>query len=248
MTRVAVLQPMRTHRHAHNQALLGMLSRFVELQLYEAVGCSEVARARCIAASRLLRDYYMGKAPPDVVLWLDADIAVPSAETLVEHIRVTLLSQKPVSGRVQMRHSGVVAGYPLTERQIFELEGGWSLMPVRCGMAALAVPWDTFIEHAVTVPQEVGIDGLPTWWVCCPRLEVSTENPESTIMLSEDLDYTRAIGPVYYATGPEELDARIRFLDYGHVDEVVRICEPIPHEMAEWKAGRVALPRPRGVE
>lgn len=208
MIDVVILQPLAARRHPANQAAIDMIRTYARVHLCEAVGYSEVARARQLAAARgaEVTSQLLTFAQTVLVLWLDSDMSV-TFDTFERHANAVRNTEKAISGRYVKRNypSELAASGDHTREACVHRD--YRLTPVLAGMGALLMPADVFMRQYQNSPP--ARNGR---LICCPRIE---EHDGETVMVSEDFDYCRSVpGGVWYAEKDGEQ------VDYGHVTEV----------------------------
>jgi hypothetical protein len=230
MIPLTIWMPVAVARAELTDASLARLLTYgaFDVQLIEERGCSEVARARNLVATKAIKP--IGRRG-GVVLWLDADM-VAEPKTVLLHAQLAMQLDTAISGRAVMRSNpnkvaaSIAENESRTAREHQTDFGVVQLTPILCGLGCLMMPAHLFLEQAERSPWMLRDDGTREALVCCPRIQ-----PHATkghLMVSEDHAYGEQIpggawlAKLTHASGTT-------WLDYGHVISVPAFPAPGDH-------------------
>jgi hypothetical protein len=232
MIPLTILMPVAVARHELTDASIARLlsSGMFSVQLIEQRGCSEVARARNLVATKAIKPI---EKRGGVVLWLDADM-VAEPKTVLLHAQLAMEFRLAISGRAVMRSdpnkvAASLAENEQRERRTMATEiGTVDLIPILCGLGCLMMPAHLFLEQAERSPWMLRDDGTREALVCCPRIQ---EHPtKGHVMVSEDHAYGEQIpGGAWLAKLTHASGST--WLDYGHVISAPAFAAPGDHSL-----------------
>lgn len=230
---ITILSPVAKYRAEQNSKSIQLLAEcgHFDIALVEAFGFSEVARARNHVATRA---YAPVKERGGLVLWLDADMVIPSLPAFCIHVEAVLETSAAISGRYVTRQdeTKIAASVdddderPLKVLRLPKvLNSTLTLTPAMTGLGCLLLPSCLFIEQVEKSPYFKKADGTKEYLVCCPSI---IKKDDHHVMISEDFAYCRTLGGVWL--GHVDMpDGNETYFDYGHIAERVLMHALIPH-------------------